>query len=891
MALSPKDRNDGNDSNDAWHGQQTTSLRSLLSLSSLPALPQSLPAVLPVVATLAPWYACEALREVSGVRLGFRVQTLAGVAMAVLLAVPSAEVRAQETGGLLLSVRDAETGAGVPARVLVRPTGRPAQRLATDATGRLSISAAPGHYRLAVRAAGGRHRPLRTTLVIEADRDWPVELLLDPAGRPARPRAALADQVVFAGTVIDQVTLQPLAAVRVHAAGAGGVAVTGADGSFRLALGAAPVADGESGPPGETLVFSLSGYVTHELRGQPLVGGETRLRVDLVPGSGREVVEPSLGEGTGGSPQGAEERVPAAEIRDVSAALTTSATLMDPPDTIRVGTSCSCATCSSVSVMSLDTYTRRGLNNEWIASWNAHSLRAGAIAYRSYGAYHVYHPRAASYDICSTTCCQAYDTTTSTSTDTATNYTSGFMVRNGTEPAFAEYSAENNDLDGSNGCGDCYVGNNGSWSCLYDVVGCGYARNGHGRGMSQWGSQRWANAQGEDWRWIVDHYYNDRPTPKYYLTSPLTITSASGTPSTVAAGQGFTINVNGTSYAESSHAQIMLGASLCSGSCNVSDPANDTKVTVTVGAHGVSRPFTVPAGTPAGTYDLLVAYWFDVDENNAIGSGDLIVASRQEPGAIVIGAATATHTRTVTQTGTATATATRTATATGTATSSASATRTHTATPPPAQTPTLTPTAPATSTATETAAAAATATQTRTATPISGSGAAACAPAPVAGCGTAGRASLKMRDTGDPFRHQLLWKWGDGVAARPDFGDPVSGDTTYRLCVYDQGSLVLSPLLEAGSFWTPSSRGFKYTNLLTNASGIYKALLKDGAGNARILVKGRGTSLGASLGLPYAAGGVVTQFVKTDAAGTQCWEAAFAAESINDGERFKAKMP
>ena len=31
--------------------------------------------------------------------------------------------------------------------------------------------------------------------------------------------------------------------------------------------------------------------------------------------------------------------------------------------------------------------------------------------------------------------------------------------------------------------------------------------NGHGRGLSQWGSYGWATAYGKDWTWILDHYY------------------------------------------------------------------------------------------------------------------------------------------------------------------------------------------------------------------------------------------------------------------------------------------------------------------------------------------------------------------------------------------------
>ena len=31
--------------------------------------------------------------------------------------------------------------------------------------------------------------------------------------------------------------------------------------------------------------------------------------------------------------------------------------------------------------------------------------------------------------------------------------------------------------------------------------------NGHGRGLSQWGSYGWAVNEGKDWEWILDHYY------------------------------------------------------------------------------------------------------------------------------------------------------------------------------------------------------------------------------------------------------------------------------------------------------------------------------------------------------------------------------------------------
>src|SRR5262249_47053658 len=172
------------------------------------------------------------------------------------------------------------------------------------------------------------------------------------------------------------------------------------------------------------------------------------------------------------------------------------------PASIRVGTSCTCATCSAVQVYSLDTYVRLGLDDEWIASWKPDSLRAGAIAYRSYGAYHVYHPRAANYDICSTTCCQVLDPSDSNvNSDPATPFPSGMIVVNAaqTEPLFAEYAAENND----NFCANGFTGSpSTNWPCMSDSVDAGQTFNGHGRGECQWGTQRWALNQLKDYVWI-----------------------------------------------------------------------------------------------------------------------------------------------------------------------------------------------------------------------------------------------------------------------------------------------------------------------------------------------------------------------------------------------------
>lgn len=242
--------------------------------------------------------------------------------------------------------------------------------------------------------------------------------------------------------------------------------------------------------------------------------------------------------------------------------------------------------------MSMETYVKRVLPNEWIASWNAESLKAGAVAIRSYGGYYVYNPISSSYDICDTTCCQKYGTTTYSSTDNATNATAGIYIINSSgNIAMAEYSAENNNA----GCGNCYTG-----TCLYDSVCCGYAKNGHGRGMCQWGSQRWAANKGKTYTWILDHYYGQYGWSRASLTTASSIIIDN-------ISSGFSCSSN---WATSSYASDKYGTDYrYRSTAAVSDPANwsgsiGTAGTYTISAwwsQGSNRSSTAPYILPNGT--------------------------------------------------------------------------------------------------------------------------------------------------------------------------------------------------------------------------------------------------------------------------------------------------
>jgi hypothetical protein len=220
------------------------------------------------------------------------------------------------------------------------------------------------------------------------------------------------------------------------------------------------------------------------------------------------------------------------------------------PATIRVGQTCSCSTCNTVITMSLETYVKHVLPSEWIASWNAEALKAGAVAIRSYGASYCYRPISTSYDICDNTCCQVYGNTTNAATDAAVDATAGVCeVDSSGNIARTEYSAENNN---SGTCGDGFIINNPATPCLSDSVCAGTATNGHGRGMCQWGTQRWAANQGKTYDWICDHYFNNYGFTRQQLTSSdvlcksVTVSNITDTGATIT----WTTNINSDSVVE-----------------------------------------------------------------------------------------------------------------------------------------------------------------------------------------------------------------------------------------------------------------------------------------------------------------------------------------------------
>ncbi len=428
---------------------------------------------------------------------------------------------AKSANNLQITLRDSVTGNRVSGTVAVSGDIS-TEAFATDDAGRGDFRLVGGRNDLHISAPG--YNALDTYFdggQVGID----VTVWLDPNDVPSEMRAVelrlRAGTTFVHGHIIDEESGKPLAGARVYLAGAKIETVSDRRGYFQMNVLTPPVDPAGDLPGGDDLVVESGGKVVYRRNNILLPDGAIHFIIDaderepVVKDATHTLVRNHRDVRTGsGSDWVPEERRGDGETRERGDVRTVADAPFSPssvtvPTSIRVGFTCpTSTTCSTVQVYALDTYVRLGLDDEWISSWNTNSLKAGAIAFRTYGVYHVFHPKTAAYDICSTTSCQVIDPNDSAaSVDTATAQTAGSIVTDaaGANPFFAEYAAENN----ANLCPDGMTGNNGTWPCMSDIVDAGQTFNGHGRGMCQWGTQRWSINQGKDFVWIVNHYYNN----------------------------------------------------------------------------------------------------------------------------------------------------------------------------------------------------------------------------------------------------------------------------------------------------------------------------------------------------------------------------------------------
>jgi hypothetical protein len=274
-----------------------------------------------------------------------------------------------------------------------------------------------------------------------------------------------------------------------------------------------------------------------------------------------------------------------------------------------------------------------------------------------------------------------------------------------------------------------------------------------------------------------------------------------------------------------------------------------------------------------------------------------------------IGATTSTTVATTTSmtattlagsTTTSTTTSTTHATTTTVSSSTSTSKTTTTTTSTTFTTTTTTSTSTTRSTTTSTTTTSSTSTTTSTTVPH------ACASAPVAGCRVAAKASVVVNETsfGKEQLKVVLERVSTPVG-QSDFGNPITGDTAYEVCLYDHAGALVDKLKvdQAGALcsgkpcWKVlSTVGYKYTDKLLEAAGVKEITLTGGApGKAKAIIKGKNDLAHGETDLPtHVARKLVgdrtatVQLLTSDGA---CFTATVTNVTQADGIVFKGTLP
>jgi hypothetical protein len=485
------------------------------------------------------------------------------ITLTLFIAFTAALPASAVSGVLDFQVKDSLTHQ--PIQASVAGSGIQTFSVSTDSRGDARMTLPSGDYFLEVSAPG--YASLRTHYAVENGKNTLGGAYLDPKTIPSEEARDVLDPLLKADYtllheyVVDAKTGDPISGVTVRFLNAAVETETDAKGHFTLSV-LTPKPENPGGLGTDTLVYEKPGYQKLTLEGFGIAPEEMGPSVvELRRGTGavkrdamHKLMQP--GEAPALAPQSAIPRINLP--RNVYSWLGRNGTSFPAgsaasakqnpqtviiPNSIKVGHNCSVVNSQIVCTswdpaISLETYVSNGLLGEWLSPWVDDSLKAGSVAYRSYGAWYVSHPLSSNYDICDNALCQVYNPSTFKPTkreQADVVATAGVVLSRDNVNIFkAEYAAESN-LASDTQYATCPNGQVGepsqSWPCMKDFVDTGKSQsNTHSRGMCQRGSQRWAsgldntgapgdtgqpilNSDGvpimpRDWRCILDHYYN-----------------------------------------------------------------------------------------------------------------------------------------------------------------------------------------------------------------------------------------------------------------------------------------------------------------------------------------------------------------------------------------------
>ncbi|OQP44190.1 hypothetical protein A4D02_35680 [Niastella koreensis] len=471
------------------------------------------------------------------------------------------------------AVKDQSTGLAIAsaAVIITKPDGTTASAT-TNASGQLIYGLDSGKYTFAFSKSG--YKNISTFFYGGPNDSVYADINLDVAGtaRIATNTTPLLtanpNQMVLTGYVRDGEQNSALSGAIVRAGNH--TATTDGRGFFTLTVPSNAITPGQT-PATISIQSNKAGYITHSIQHFYAIPDTYEMQIALTPTTSftstplpglEELVvrhhglfDKTLAEQiafTGSHAQ------PIAGARQESTVVAAAALAV--PAVIRVATSCACTACTNphVQVMSLESYVQTGVDDEWVSSWNAASLQAGTVAYRSRGAWFVQNPIANNYDISAAACHQTWQTDRATSVKNAAIATAGIvLVKNGAIYK-AEYCAESNNA----GCGDGFSGTGTDYPCISDARCVGRTKSGAGRGMCQWGSSFWGTDQ--NYTWILNHYYN--PDSAAIQTAAGTLVSSNTTDSKTTDDHTLTIAPNpvtgGTITVEYTLADVSQPASI-----------------------------------------------------------------------------------------------------------------------------------------------------------------------------------------------------------------------------------------------------------------------------------------------------------------------------------------
>ena len=445
---------------------------------------------------------------------------------------------------ITFNTKDMSTGlavAGTSVKV-TKPDGTTAT-VTADASGKLVYGINAGKYTFAFSKSG--YTTLSTFFTGGTDDAIAADVNLDPAstarmaaGSPLLKAENNGSNMVLTGYVRDADQNSPLAGVQVNAGAY--TATTNAQGFFAVSVPASAVTQGKV-PATISIQSTKAGYITNSIKNFYAIPDTYEMQIALTATGSPRVALLQSAEELISRRHGLFDKTLAEQVEFTGSNSITASTArtdgsaavaaaLAVPASIRVATSCACTTCSDpqVQVMSLESYVQTGVDDEWISSWNAASLQAGTVAYRSRGAWFVQNPAGNNYDISSAACHQTWQSDKATSVKNAAIATAGIVLIKDGVIYKAEYCAETN----NSGCGDGFSGTSTDYPCIADSRCAGRTKNGHGRGMCQWGSSFWGTDQ--TYTWILNHYYN--PDAASVQTAAAATSSTSDSKATEANG-------------------------------------------------------------------------------------------------------------------------------------------------------------------------------------------------------------------------------------------------------------------------------------------------------------------------------------------------------------------